>query len=323
MIPRRLLPVLPLAIPMPARAQDRGWAPERPVRVIVPFPPGGLVDALARPWAARMQARFGQPFAVDNRAGAGGNLGADAVAKAAPDGHTLLVGSLGPLLVNEWLFATLPFDPRRDFAPISLLVTSPKVFCVPPNRPWADLAQLTEAARLAPGRLLAGSAGNGSSLHIAIALWQRMAGVEVTHVPYRGAAPAVTDLLAGQLDLLIDNVPNILTQIRGGGVRALAVATGRRLPQLAEVPTTAEAGLPGFRFGTWFGLAAPAATSPAILSAIAAATDAALREPEIGGRFAELGAVPGGGTPADFAAFIARQRAELEPVIRGAGMRAE
>jgi len=306
----------------PAFAQGP-WRPERPVRVVVPFPPGGLVDSLARPWAARMQARFGHPFVVENRAGAGGNLGADLVAKAAPDGHTLLVGSLGPLLVNAWLYAALPFDPARDLAPVALLVTTPKVFCVNPTRPWTNLAQLTKAARAAPGRLLAGSAGNGSSLHIAIELWQKLADVQVTHVPYRGAAPAVTDLVAGQIDLLIDNVPNILGQIRGGQARPLAVATAQRLAQLPEVPTTSEAGLEGFRFGTWFGLAAPAATPAAAIAALAAETDGALRDPDIGGRFAELGAVPGQGGAAGFAEFLARQRAELEPVVRGEGMRAE
>jgi len=321
-IARRSLAAV-LALPaLGARAQQAGWLPERPVRIIVPFPPGGLVDALARPWAARMQARLGQPFVVENRTGAGGNLGADLVAKAAPDGHTLLVGSLGPLLVNQWLFPALPFDPRRDFAPVSLLVTTPKVFCVNPHRPWMSLAELTEAARAEPGRLLAGSAGNGSSLHIALELWRREEGLELTHVPYRGAAPAVTDLVAGQIDLLIDNVPNILAQIRGGAVRPLAVATRTRLPQLAEVPTTAEAGAPGFLFGTWFGLAAPAATPRAAIVTLAAETDAALRG-ELGARFAELGAVPGGGAPEEFAAFIARQRAELEPVVRGGGMRAD
>lgn len=275
------------------------WRPERPVRVIVPFPPGGLVDSLARPWAARMQARFGQPFVVENRTGAGGNIGADAVAKSAPDGHTILVGSLGPLLVNQWLYAPLPYDPRRDLAPVALLVTTPKVFCVNPTRPWTTLAQLTDAARAAPGRLLAGSAGNGSSLHIAIELWQQAAGVQVTHVPYRGAAPAVLDLVAGQIDLLIDNVPNILGQVRGGQARALAVATERRLAQLPEVPTTSEAGLEGFRFADLGAVPGPA-----------------------GGPGGSRGVGQGGGAVA-FAAFLARQRAELEPVVRGAGMRAE
>ena len=241
------------------RAQSQAAWPARPVRMVVPFPPGGLADSVARPLSARLTTVFGQPFVIDNRPGAGGNLGAEVVAKSEPDGYTLLVGSLGPLAVNAWLFPSLPFDPRA-FAPVSLLIETPKVVAVNPSRPWRTLEELTAAARAAPGRLSAGSAGNGSSLHIALELYKRAAGVDVTHVPYRGAAAAITDLVAGRLDFIIDNVPNILPQIRAGAVRALATATEARLPQLPEVPTTAEAGLPGLRFGTWFGLVAPPGT---------------------------------------------------------------
>ena len=296
--------------------------PARPVRMVVPFPPGGLADSVARPLAARLTTVFGQPFVVDNRPGAGGNLGAEAVAKAEPDGHTVLVGSLGPLAVNAWLFASLPFDPRA-FAPVSLLIETPKVVAVNPSRPWRGLEELTAAARAAPGRLSAGSAGNGSSLHIALELYKRAAGVDVTHVPYRGAAAAITDLVGGRLDLIIDNVPNILAQIRAGAVRALATATEARLPQLPDVPTTAEAGLPALRFGTWFGLVAPPGTPAAVADRLSAAVDAALRDPEIGGRLAEQGAVPGGGTPEAFGRFMEAERAKLKPVIRGSGMRAD
>ena len=302
---------------LPALAQTR------PTRIIVPFPPGGLADMLARPLAARLQASLGTPFIVENRAGAGGNIGADAVARAEPDGTTLLLGSLGPLAVNMWLFNTLTYDPRTAFTPISLLVNTPKVFCVNPGRPWRSLAELTEAARAAPGRLSAGSAGNGSSLHIALELFNRAAGVQITHVPYRGAAPAVTDLVGGQLDLIIDNVPNIIGQIRGGGVRALATATPARMPQLPDVPTTAEAGLPGYLFGTWFGLVAPMGTAAPLVERLSAAVEAALRDPEVGGRLTEQGALLGGGSPESFGRFMEAERARLEPVIRGAGMRAD
>ncbi len=310
------------AAPAAGSARSQAAWPSRPVRMVVPFPPGGLADSVARPLAARLATVFGQPFVVDNRPGAGGNLGAEAVAKAEGDGHTLLVGSLGPLAVNAWLFPSLPFDPRA-FAPVSLLIETPKVVAVNPSRPWRALEDLTAAARAAPGRLSAGSAGNGSSLHIALELYKRAAGVDVTHVPYRGAAAAITDLVGGRLDLVIDNVPNILPQIRAGAVRALATATEGRLPQLPEVPTTAEAGLPGLRFGTWFGLVAPPGTPAAVAERLAAAVDAALRDPEIGGRLAEQGAVPGGGTPEAFGRFMEAERAKLEPVIRGSGMRAD
>ncbi|MBD0274647.1 MAG: tripartite tricarboxylate transporter substrate binding protein [Acetobacteraceae bacterium] len=298
-----------------------GW-PTRAVRMVVPFPPGGLADSVARPLAARLTTVFGQPFIIDNRPGAGGNLGAEQVAKSEPDGHTLLVGSLGPLAVNAWLFPSLPFDPRA-FAPVSLLIETPKVVAVNPSRPWRGLEELTAAARAAPGRLSAGSAGNGSSLHIALELYKRAAGVDVIHVPYRGAAAAITDLVGGRLDFVIDNVPNILSQIRAGAVRPLATATEARLPQLPDVPTTAEAGLPALRFSTWFGLVAPPGTPAAVTERLSAAVAAALRDPDIGGRLAEQGAVPGGGTPEAFGRFMEAERAKLEPVVHGSGMRAD
>ncbi|MCU0886517.1 MAG: tripartite tricarboxylate transporter substrate binding protein [Rubritepida sp.] len=318
---RRALLATP-ALLLPGLALAQAW-PSRPVRIVVPFPPGGLADQLARPLAARLQVVLGQPFLVENRPGAGGNIAGDFVAKSAPDGYTWLLGSIGPLAANQFLFPSMPYDTRTAFAPASLLVNTPKVVVVNPARPWRSLEEMLAAARAQPGALRAGSAGNGSSLHLALEIMNRRAGVEITHVPYRGAAPAVTDLIAGNIDLMVDNLPNILGQITGGQVRALAVATEQRLPQLPEVPTSAEAGLPGFVFGTWFGLVAPARTPPEIVARLSAAVDAALREPEIGGRWRAQGAIVVGGTPEAFAAFIATQTAELEPVIRAANIRAE
>jgi tripartite-type tricarboxylate transporter receptor subunit TctC len=299
----------------PGLARAQAW-PARPVRFIVPFPPGGLIDQIIRPVAARLQAQWGQPMVVENRPGAGGNLGADAVAKAAPDGYSWLAGSIGPLAANQFLFPAMPYDTASAFAPTLLLATTPKVIVVPRDRPWRSLAEMLAAARTAPGALRAGSAGNGSSLHLAIELLNMRAGVRMEHVPYRGAAPAVTDLLGGQIDLLVDNVPNILGQIRAGSLRPLAVATRTRLPQLPDVPTAAEAGVADYVFGAWFGLAAPARTDAAIVARMAAGVDAALREPEIGGRLAEQGAVVGGGTPEQFAAFLAEQTPLLAAIIR-------
>ncbi len=321
MLDRRSLLALPALLPGAALAQA-AW-PSRPMRIIVPFPPGGYVDTLARPLAARLPATLGQPVVVENRPGANGNLGADLVAKAAPDGYTWLMSSSGPLAGNQFVYAQMPYETRSAFAPTSLLVNTPKVVVVNRGRPWQSLAELLAAARAAPDRLRAGSAGNGSSLHLALELLKQQSGTQILHIPYRGAAPAVTDLLAGQIDLLVDNLPNILPQIRDGAVRALAVATPQRLPQLPDVPTTAEAGLPGFVFGSWFGLAAPARTPPEIVARMSAAVDAALREPEIGGRMAEQGAQVIGGTPEAFAAFIAAQTPLLEALIRGANIRAE
>ncbi|MBS7788976.1 tripartite tricarboxylate transporter substrate binding protein [Roseococcus sp. SDR] len=316
-----LLPAAATLLPAAASAQA-AW-PSRPMRIIVPFPPGGLADLLARPLAARLQTTLGQPVVVENRPGAGGNIGADLVAKAAADGYTWLLGSIGPLAANQFLFASMPYDTRTAFAPAALLVNTPKVIVVARNRPWQSVQQMLEAARARPDSVRAGSAGNGSSLHIALELLKQQGAAPILHIPYRGAAPAVTDLVSGQIDLMVDNLPNILPQIREGTVRALAVATPQRLPQLPDVPTTAEAGLPNFVFGTWFGLAAPARTPPEIVARMAGAVDAALREAEIGGRLSEQGAVLGGGTPEAFASFIAAQTAALEAVIRAANIRAE
>ena len=311
-------------LPAPAFAQGGGGAwPTKPVRVVVPFPPGGLVDALARSVAAPLAARFGQPFVVENRAGAGGNIGADAVAKSPPDGHTLMAGSLGPLAVNQYIYPAMPYDTNAAFAPVVLLATTPKVLCVANARSWRNVGALIAEAKARPGGLTGGSAGSGSSLHFALELFKEATGTDIQHVPYRGAAPAVTDLVAGNIDLVIDNVPNILAQIRGGSVRPLATPSANRLAQLPDVPTMAEEGVANFVFGTAFGMAAPAGTPPDILRRLAEAVTEALRDPVVGGRLTEVGAVLGGGTPEDFARVIAREKETLEPVIRRAGIRAE
>jgi tripartite-type tricarboxylate transporter receptor subunit TctC len=314
---------LALATPAVARAQGNAAWPTKPVRIIVPFPPGGLVDTLARSVSQSLAGRLGQPCVVDNRAGAGGNIGADLVAKAAPDGYTLLASSMGPLAVNQFIYAAMPYDTNAAFAPITLLATTPKVVCVANARPWQNLGALVAMAKERPGQLTAGSAGSGSSLHLALELFKGATGTEIQHVPYRGAAPAITDLIAGNIDMIIDNVPNILGHIRGNAVRPLAVATEQRLPQLPDVPTTAEAGVPGFIFGTSFGMAAPAGTPPAIITAVADAVAVALRDPAIGGKLAEQGTILGGQGPQSFAALIENEKKTLEPVIRRAGIRAD
>jgi tripartite-type tricarboxylate transporter receptor subunit TctC len=321
-ITRRAALALPALVAAPTVRAQSDW-PARPIRIVAPFPPGGLADVLARPLAARMQAAWGQPVVVENRPGSGGNIGADAVAKAAPDGYTFLVGSIGPMAANEFLFPALPFNPRTAFAPVAVLATTPKVLCVAPQRPWQNVNEVIAAAKAEPGRLTAGSAGNGSSLHLALELFNEAAGTRITHVPYRGAGQAVTDLMGGQIDAIIDNVPNILAQIRGNRVRPLATLTEARLPQLADVPTLAEAGGPRLVFGAWFCLVAPAGTPEAAISRVSEQVDLMLRDPEAGGRLAEQGAVTGGGGPQRLAALIETTRAQLEPVIRRNNIRAE
>ncbi len=317
-ITRRAALALPL-LATPALAQGE-W-PSRPIRIVAPFPPGGLADVLARPLAARMQAAWGQPVVVENRPGSGGNIGADMVAKSAADGYTFLVGSIGPMAANEFLFPSLPFDPRTAFAPIALLATTPKVLCVGSGKPWQNLPEFIAAAKA--GALTAGSAGNGSSLHLALELFNEAAGTRITHVPYRGAAQAVTDLMGGQIDSIVDNVPNILAQIRAGRVRPLATLTAARLPQLAEVPTMAEAGGPNLVFGAWFCLVAPAGTPAPVILRVAEQVELMMRDPEVGGRLSAQGAELGGGGPDRLATLIATTRTQLEPVIRRNNIRAE
>ncbi|SFL02004.1 Bug family tripartite tricarboxylate transporter substrate binding protein [Falsiroseomonas stagni] len=316
---RRALLAAPALLALPAYAQT--W-PSRPIRIIVPFPPGGLVDVLARSIAQPLSAALGQPVVVENRVGAGGNIGADAAAKSAPDGHVLLATSMGPVAVNQFIYRSMPYDTQTAFAPITLLASTPKVMCVTNARPWRSVGDVVAAAKAEPGRLTAGSAGAGSSLHLALELFKRATGTDIQHVPYRGAGPALTDLVAGQIDLVIDNLPNILGQITGNQVRPLAVATPQRLPQLPNVPTMAEGGI-DFVFGTAFGLVAPAGTPEPIITRVATLVRDALRDPMIGGRLSEQGAIVGGGGPAEFAALIAREKTVLEPVIRAANIRAE
>ena len=309
------------ALAAPALQAQGAW-PTKPVRIVVPFPPGGLVDTLARSISQSLAARLGQPFLVDNRAGAGGNIGADLVAKAAPDGYTLLASSMGPLAVNQFIFPSMPYDTNTAFAPITLLASTPKVLCVANARPWRNVAALVAAAKERPGQLTAGSAGAGSSLHLALELFKGVTGTEIQHIPYRGAAPAITDLIAGNIDLVIDNVPNILGHIRGNAVRPLAVATEVRLPQLPDIPTMGESGV-SFIFGTAFGMAAPAGTPDAVIAAVAEGVATALRDPAIGGRLAEQGTILGGQGPAAFAALVENEKRTLEPVIRRANIRAD
>lgn len=310
-----------MTLPLAREAGAQAW-PARPIRIVVPFPPGGLVDILARAVSPALTAALGQPIVVDNRAGAGGNIGADAVAKSAPDGYTLLASSLGPVALNQFIYRSMPYETDTAFAPIVLLASTPKVICVNPTRPWRTLAELVAAARARPGVLTAGSAGPGSSLHMALELFKRITGTDIQHVPYRGAQQAVTDLVGGQIDMMFDNLPNILGQISGGGVRALAAGTAQRLAQLPDVPTAREGGV-DFVFGTAFGMLAPAGTPEPIITRLAQLITTALRDSTITGRLVEQGAVMGGGTSAEFAALIAREKAVQEPLIRAANIRVE
>ncbi|MCS6932701.1 MAG: tripartite tricarboxylate transporter substrate binding protein [Acetobacteraceae bacterium] len=318
MLSRRLALALPALLAAPSGRAQGGT-----IRIVVPFPPGGSNDIIARQLAEALREPLGQPIIVENRAGAGGNVGAEAVARAAPDGATLLLTAPGPLAINEHLFRAMPYSPARDFAPIGLIASVPIVLMVHPQVPARTVADLIALARQQPGRIAFGSSGNGSTNHLAGELFRTMAGIDITHVPYRGAAPAMTDLVAGQIQMMFDNMPAALPQLREGRVRGLAVAGLRRAAALPDLPTVAESGLPGFEAEAWFGLVAPAATPPATLARLEQAVGRVLADPALRARFEQAGAEPGERLGAAFGAFIAAEREKWGRVVQASGARAD
>ena len=314
------LALVPWAAPRAARAQ--GWAPERPLRLIVGFAAGGSTDVTARLVAQALSERLGQPVVVENRPGAGGNIAAEAAARSAPDGHTLFMGVSGILAANPALYRSLPFDPLRDFAPISQVAFIPNLVVVNPDLPVRDLAGLVAYARANPGRVHYGSAGNGTSLHLAAALLAARAGIDLVHVPYRGGAPAANDLLSGKIQMLASPMVEVIAQVQAGKLRPLAVTTARRSPLLPEVPTVAET-IPGFEIPLWNGLLVPAGTPPAAIARLAAETGAALRGEELRRRLAEQGSEPAPGTPEEFARFIRAEIPKWTEIVRISGATAD
>jgi tripartite-type tricarboxylate transporter receptor subunit TctC/uncharacterized membrane protein YkvA (DUF1232 family) len=288
-----------------ARAQ--AW-PSKPIRLVSPFPPGAVVDTLCRTLAPPLGEALGQAVVVENRAGASGNVGMDFVAKAPADGYTLGMGSIGTHGINPSVYARMPFDPVRDFAPITFVASNINVLVVHPSVPANDVRQLVAYAKANPGRLSYGSAGAGTSQHLAGELFKQITGVEMTHVPYKGAGPAVTDLLGGQIPLMFVDLSATLAHIRAGKLRALAVLTRERTP-LLEVPTAIEQGVAGLDVNAWFGLFAPAGTPHELVARLNAASSSALRLPATRERLESLGLSPAPGAPEELAALV---RAELE-----------
>ena len=303
-----------------ARAQDY---PNKPVRLVVPFSPAGTTDVLARLVGERLSASLGQQFVVDNRPGAAGNIGTAQVAKAEPDGYTLLMGTVGTHAINSSIYPTLPYDPVKDFAPVTLVATVPNVLVVNPEVPANSVKELIALAKEKPGELNFASSGNGTSIHLSGELFKTMAGVDMVHVPYKGSGPAVVDLLGGQVDMMFDNLPSSAPQIKAGKLRPLAVTTKERSPMLPDVPTMAEAGVPGFESYSWFGILAPAGTPEAIVNKLQGEIAKALADPAMRERFAEVGAVPVGDTPAEFADLIAAETAKWAKVVEEAGVKLE
>lgn len=301
------------------------WAqpfPSRTIHMVVPAAAGGTVDILARVLAPKLSAGLGQPVIVENRPGAGTNIGMEAVAKSAPDGHTALVGGV-PVATNKVLYRKLDFDPVADLAPVSRLVTSANVLVVNPSLPVHSVRELIEYARSRPGELHFGSPSTGSTPHLAGELFNTLAGVKTVHVPYKGAAPALTDLVAGRLQLSFDNIPPALPHIRAGRLRALAVTSPRRSPLLPDLPTVTEAGLAKFEVTAWFGLLVPAGTPAEAIDRLHSEAAKALDDPAVRERLTALGFEVGASTPQEFAAFIREEAGRWTPIIRASGARAD
>jgi tripartite-type tricarboxylate transporter receptor subunit TctC len=297
--------------------------PSKSIRLVVPFPAGGTTDILARAVAQRLTETMGQSVVVDNRAGAGGNIGADLVAKAPPDGYTLLMGTVGTHAINASLYAKMPYDHARDFAPIILVAGVPNVLVVNPALPVNSVQELIAYGKANPGKLNFASSGNGTSIHLSAELFKTMTGVQMAHVPYKGSAPALVDLIGGQVQLMFDNLPSALPQIKAGKLKALAVTSAQRSTVLPDVPTVAESGLPGFEASSWFGLLAPAGTPKDIIAKLNGEVVKWLATPEAKERLATQGAIPAGLSPDDFTRHIAAETVKWQKVVKDSGAKVD
>jgi tripartite-type tricarboxylate transporter receptor subunit TctC len=315
---RRAIAVIALAATAGA-ALAQGW-PSRPVRLIAPYPAGGPIDISARLLAGKLQASLGQPVVVENRPGAGGNLGVEMVAKSAPDGHTLVIGAIATHAINPTLMGGVPYDPVRDFRHVALMVQVPNVLVVNLDLPAKSVAELIALARQRPGRLDFASGSTGSTGHLAGELFKQMTGTYMVHIPYKGAAPAVLDLVAGRVHLMFDNLASALPNIRAGKVRALAVTTKRRSSFLPELPTLDESGLKGFDMTTWWGVMAPARTPDEVVARLNGEILRALEAPEVRERLRAMGSeTPAIRTPEEFTAFVAAEGRIYAELVRRSG----
>ncbi len=316
------LAMAPALSPCPVSAQAPDAWPSKPVRLLLPFPPGGPTDILGRIVSDRLSAALGQPVVVENRGGAGGNVGAEAAAKSAPDGYTILLVS-NPIAISPSLYTRLNYDPQKDFAPVGLLATVPNVMVTHPSVPAHTLQEFIALAKSKPGGMNFGSGGAGTSNHAAGELFNIVAGVKLVHVPYKGVNLAMNDVLAGQIQLVVIGVPAAGPHIKAGRLRALAVIAPQRLPALPDVPTVAEAGLPNFEVTTWYGVLAPAGTPKAIVGRLNSELVRIMHSPELKDRLAAMATEPATGTPEEFADFIKRETAKWGEVVRQAGLKAD
>lgn len=302
--------------------------PAKPVKIIVPFAPGGTTDLLARAMATELSKAFPHPFVVENRAGAGGNVGADAVAKSPNDGYTLLMATVGTHGINKSLYTKLPYDPQKDFAPITLVAGVPNVMIM--NAELAKKLNINSVpdfikyARANPGKLNMASSGNGTSIHLSGELFKAMTGVFMTHIPYTGSGPALLGMISGNVDVMFDNLPTALPQIKGGKLRAFAVTSAQRSSAVPDLPTIEEAAkLKGYEASSWFGLVAPAGTSPEIVNRIQQEVTKALASPAVKEKLVAQGAILGGNTPQEFAVFIDSEIKKWGPVVKASGAKVD
>jgi tripartite-type tricarboxylate transporter receptor subunit TctC len=291
--------------------------------VVIPYPAGSTPDIVGRTLATKLHAALGQPFVVENKPGAGGNIGADTVAKAAPDGHTLLVAVNGPVAVNKYLFKEMPYDPDKDLLPISLLASSPQMLAVIPSLGTGTFSEFIKLARLKPGRLSYASVGSGSASHLTMELLKSDAKLFIVHIPYRGFPPAVTDMLAGNIDSIFAIIPAVLPHVRAGKLNALAVTAMKRSPMAPDVPSVAELGYPQLESLAWIGLLAPAGTSPAVVSRLSAETVRAMRAPDTQDSLGKQGFDVVASSPAEFTSWIRAESAKWSKVIRASGATAD
>lgn len=321
---RRLFTLLAATLGLSAAGGALAQAdwPTRTVKIVVPFAAGGTTDLSARIIAEQLGQSFKQPFIVDNKAGAGGNLGAAEVAKAAPDGYTFLMGTPGTQAINQFLYPKMPYDTAKDLVPVSFVVRVPNVLMINPQLPAKNLKELVALLKAQPGKLSYGTPGNGSTGHLSTELFKTQAGVFVAHIPYRGSGPMLQDLMAGQVQMAIDNLPSALPLIQAGKLVALGVTSAQPVPQLPGVPTVASV-LPGYEAEAWFVLMAPAGTPQPVIDKLSAEVDRILKKPEVVERFTKIGATPVGGTPKQLGDFIAGETLKWQKVVKDSGAKVD
>jgi tripartite-type tricarboxylate transporter receptor subunit TctC len=320
---RKLAVCLLLALAAPLCGAQTVSFPGKPVRFVIGFTPGGPSDILARALGQKLAERWGQQVVIENRPGAGGNLAAEAVARSAPDGHTWLLGNNSILATNQSLYRNLPYDPVKDFAPVALVAVQPNILVVHPEVRANSVSELVSLAKQNPGKLNYASSGAGAAAHLAGELFKTMAGVDIVHIPYKGAQPALTDLIAGQVQLMFATSASVIPYVKAGRLRALAVTTAQRSPSVPELPTVAEAGLPGFEATTWHGVVVPAATPAPLVQRLNQELNSVLTEKDLRERLAALGAEVTTGTPRDFGDYIAREIPKWAKVVKDSGARAD